>query len=192
MDDDPYLTEGPGLDFPDAPSIYNESLMHSMTSQYLVDSLPDNKRPEETKEGKVFITYDCSDEDDNFSQHAEPNNQVSVGIQTSNQHFGKMEKTLEYKRKEQERIESIDWALSGMFNEITTAKSKTTIGGRKISNQKDSKKEDGGNQVDEQQLEYALNLPILSQIECEYNADQLKRKIAGKDLIEDEKLQEFY
>lgn len=35
-------------------------------------------------------------------------------------------------------------------------------------------------------------MQILSQIECEYNVDQLKRKIAGKDAIEDERLSELY
>ena len=35
-------------------------------------------------------------------------------------------------------------------------------------------------------------MQILSQIECEYNVDQLKRKMAGKDAIEDERLTELY
>lgn len=35
-------------------------------------------------------------------------------------------------------------------------------------------------------------MQILSQIECEYNTDQLKRKLAGKDTIEDDRLTELY
>lgn len=52
--------------------------------------------------------------------------------------------------------------------------------------------ENGGNQVEERQIVQETAVQILSQIECEYNVDQLKRKIAGKDAIEDERLSELY
>lgn len=37
-----------------------------------------------------------------------------------------------------------------------------------------------------------MQIQILSQIECEYNVDQLKRKMSGKDAIEDDRLSELY
>lgn len=35
-------------------------------------------------------------------------------------------------------------------------------------------------------------MQILSQIECEYNADMLKKKMSGKDRIDDGRLIELY
>ena len=52
--------------------------------------------------------------------------------------------------------------------------------------------ENCGNQVEEAQIVQETAVQILSQIECEYNVDQLKRKMAGKDAIEDERLCELY
>lgn len=35
-------------------------------------------------------------------------------------------------------------------------------------------------------------MQILSQIECEYNVDQLKRKMVGKDAVVDDRCSELY
>ena len=55
-----------------------------------------------------------------------------MGIQTNEAHFRNVTKTDEYDRKRQERIESTDWALSPLFDDIVFAKEKKTIGGRKL------------------------------------------------------------
>ena len=52
--------------------------------------------------------------------------------------------------------------------------------------------ENCGNQVEEEQIIQETAVQILSQIECEYNVDQLKRKMAGKDTIEDDRLTDLY
>ena len=52
--------------------------------------------------------------------------------------------------------------------------------------------ENCGNQVEERQIIQETAVQILSQIECEYNVDQLKRKMAGKDNFEDERLTDLY
>lgn len=133
-------------------------------------------------------------DDDNFSVHsASAPNKVTVGIQTSEQHFRKVEKTQEFLRKQQERMESTDWALSSLFDDISFAKQKKTIGGRKLlAVIPEEKQENCGNQVEEKQIIQETVEQILSQIECEYNADQLKRKMQGKDTMEDERLFELY
>ena len=78
------------------------------------------------------MSFDLSD-DDNFSVHsAEMPNKVTVGIQTSEIHFKKVEKTQEFQLKQKEKIESTDWALSSLFDDISFAKQKKTIGGRKL------------------------------------------------------------
>ena len=61
-------------------------------------------------------------------------NKCDVGIQTNEAHFRKVEKTEEFARKKQERLESTDWALSSLFDDIAFAKEKKTIGGRKLVN----------------------------------------------------------
>mmetsp|Transcript_28915 Transcript_28915/g.38549 ORF Transcript_28915/g.38549 Transcript_28915/m.38549 type:complete len:82 (+) Transcript_28915:1613-1858(+) len=79
-------------------------------------------------------------------------NKVTVGIQTNDAHFRKIERTAEFERKKQEKMESTDWALSPLFDDIHFAKEKRTIGGRKLmtpaSTQTD-KFENCGNQVEE-------------------------------------------
>ena len=55
-----------------------------------------------------------------------------MGIQTNEAHFRNVTKTDEYQKRRQERIESTDWALSPLFDEIAFAKEKKTIGGRKL------------------------------------------------------------
>ena len=99
------------------------------------------------------MSFDLSD-DDNFSVHsASAPNKVTVGIQTSEQHFRKVEKTQEFLQKQQERIESTDWALSSLFDDISFAKQKKTIGGRKLLVQAPvEKQENCGNQVTETQI----------------------------------------
>ena len=52
--------------------------------------------------------------------------------------------------------------------------------------------ENGGNQVEEEQIIQETAVQILSQIECEYHVDQLKRKKSGKDTFEDDRLTELY
>ena len=56
--------------------------------------------------------------------------------------------------------------------------------------------ENCGNQVSETQIKQEMTKQTLSQIECEYNADQLKRKLQGKakgkHIMEDERLFELY
>ena len=59
-------------------------------------------------------------------------NKVTVGIQTNEAHFRKVVRTEEFARLQQEKMESTDWALSPIFDEIAFAKEKKSIGGRKI------------------------------------------------------------
>lgn len=78
------------------------------------------------------IEEEASDED-NFSEHScEMVNKVTVGIQTNEAHFRNVARTEEFARKKNERMESLDWALSPLFDEIEFAKEKKTIGGRKM------------------------------------------------------------
>lgn len=79
---------------------------------------------------------------------------VTVGIQTNEAHFRNVVKTEEYQRRRQERIESTDWALSPIFDDIAFAKEKTSIGGRRLMTSIGTQmtKEDGGNQVEEEQI----------------------------------------
>ena len=158
----------------------------------------DNPGAEESKEESKALSVideEPSDED-NFSVHScEAVNKVTVGIQTNEAHFRKVEKTEAFAKRRRERLESTDWPLSPIFDEIAFAKEKRSIGGRKlttsIGTQMD-RHENCGNQVEEQQIIQETAVQILSQIECEYNVDQLKRKMAGKDAIEDERLTDLY
>ena len=61
-----------------------------------------------------------------------------------------------------------------------------------IGTQMEPGEEDCGQQVEQAQIIQETAVQILSQIECEYNVDQLKRKMAGKDVIEDDRLSELY
>ena len=61
-----------------------------------------------------------------------------------------------------------------------------------IGTQMEPNEEDCGQQVEQAQIIQETAVQILSQIECEYNVDQLKRKMAGKDVIEDDRLSELY
>ena len=79
---------------------------------------------------------------------------------------------------------SIDWSLSPIFDEIHFAKEKKTIGGRKLMTTMSSaapRNENCGSQVDENQIILETSTSLLSQIECEYNVDQLKRRVQQGD-----------
>ena len=90
---------------------------------------------EESKQVQQLSTIleEPSDED-NFSVHSFEGavGKVTVGIQTNEAHFRNVVKTEEYQKKRQARIESTDWALSPIFDDIAFAKEKKTIGGRKL------------------------------------------------------------
>ena len=79
------------------------------------------------------ILEEASD-DDNFSVHSCEGavGKVTVGIQTNEAHFRKITKTDEYQKRRQTRMESTDWALSPIFDDIAFAKEKKSIGGRKL------------------------------------------------------------
>ena len=63
-------------------------------------------------------------DDDKFSVHSEPamKNRQTIGLQTSVQHFKKIEQTIEYQQRQQAKRESTDWALSPIFDEVSFAK----------------------------------------------------------------------
>ena len=95
--------------------------------------------PEESKDQLNNSYLETIDEEpsdeDNFSVHScEINNKVEVGIQTNEAHFRNVVRTPMYQQQRQEKIESTDWALSPIFDEILFAKEKKTIGGRKLMN----------------------------------------------------------
>lgn len=115
-------------------------------------------------------------------------NKVTIGIQTSSKHFKRVENTKEFKQMQHEKKESIDWAQSSLFHDICFEKKK------RKGNQNDSgtQHEDGGNQVSFEEILLVSDKQILSQIECEYNTDQLKRKIVRMDDLEDNRLLELY
>ena len=74
-------------------------------------------------------------DDDNFSIHsASTPNRMIFGIQTSEKHFNKIKKTPEFQLQKQQRIESIDWALSSLFDDISFAKQNKSIRSRKTAN----------------------------------------------------------
>ncbi len=105
--------------------------------------------PEEESKALTVIQEEQSDED-NFSVHPCEGviNKVTVGIQTNEAHFRNVERSKEYEKKRQEKLESIDWALSPIFDEIHFAKEKKTIGGRKLMTSiatQVERFEDGGN-----------------------------------------------
>ena len=54
------------------------------------------------------------------------------------------------------------------------------------------KQENCGNQVEQKQIVQETCIQILSQIECEYNVDQLKRKTHGTDSSEHARIAELY
>lgn len=54
------------------------------------------------------------------------------------------------------------------------------------------KHENCGNQVEQKQIVQETCIQILSQIECEYNVDQLKRKTHGTDVSEHARITELY
>ena len=141
------------------------------------------------------IDEEVSD-DDNFSFHeGYAPNKVTVGIQTSEIHFRKVGKSSAFQKAQKERQESTDWTLSPLYDDIQFTKSKKTIGGRKLTastgTQMD-KNENCGNQVEQKQILQETCIQILSQIECEYNVDQLKRKHQGTDASEHARLAELY
>ena len=115
--------------------------------------------PEETKEESKqvqqlsTILEEPSDED-NFSVHSFEGavGKVTVGIQTNEAHFRNVVKTEEYQKKRQARIESTDWALSPIFDDIAFAKEKKSIGGRKLMTSIGTQmtNENCGNQVEEE------------------------------------------
>jgi len=132
---------------------------------------------EESKE-EVYrrLAVDEESDEDNFSVTVCQGtvNRVDVGIQTNEAHFRKVERSEEFARRQQERLESMDWALSPIFDDIAFAKEKKTIGGRKVMHSLASQVErfeNCGNQVEEKQILIETALQILSQIECEYNVD---------------------
>jgi hypothetical protein len=55
-----------------------------------------------------------------------------VGIQTNEAHFRKVTQTEEFLQTKREKMESLDWTFSPIFDEIHFAKEKKTIGGRKL------------------------------------------------------------
>ena len=66
-----------------------------------------------------------------------------------------MERTEDFQRRKQEKMESTDWALSSLFDDIAFAKEKKTIGGRKLVSSIGTQMErfeNGGNQVEEKQI----------------------------------------
>ena len=131
----------------------------------------DDQEPEECKfeeeqpEYLETIEEEPSDED-NFSTHSnEANNKVTVGIQTNEAHFRNVGRTDTFKKAMQEKMESIDWSLSPIFDEIQFAKEKKTIGGRKLMasiGTQMEKNENCGNQVEEKQILQETSVQILS------------------------------
>ena len=89
--------------------------------------------PEEESKEHLLATVEEASDEDNFSVHSCDGtlNRVTVGIQTNEAHFRRIERTAEFARRRQERLESTDWALSPIFDEIVFAKEKRSIGGRK-------------------------------------------------------------
>ena len=105
---------------------------HEMSIQ--CDKIGEERKFEESKITSLAAIDEEPSDEDNFSLHSVEGavNKVTVGIQTNDAHFRKIEKTAEFLRKRQQRLESTDWALSPIFDDIHFAKQKKTIGGRKI------------------------------------------------------------
>ena len=111
-----------------------DDVFHTNEMSIQCDNPEEESKIEETKQALSTIGEEPSDED-NFSVHSnDAMNKCDVGIQTNEAHFRKVEKTEEFARKKQERLESTDWALSSLFDDIAFAKEKKTIGGRKLVN----------------------------------------------------------
>ena len=118
-----------------------------------------------------------------MSTHRQDTNKVSIGLQTNALHFTEIENSVEFQLLMQERMDSQDWALSCLYDDVAFAK---------VKHQLRQRVEHCGNQVDAELIEHETSLQILSDIECDYNADMLKKKLSGKDRIDDGRLLELY
>lgn len=93
-----------------------------------------------------------------------------AGIQTSQMHFNRIESTDAYQSAAEEKAFSTDWQLSSLYDDLQFKKDQN-------KNQIfPEQTEDCGMQVEERQIQQETHVQILSQIECEYNAEMLKRK----------------
>ena len=127
----------------------------------------------EFEESKALISHygeDSEEEADLYvnSPGLKPNMR-DANIQTSNLHFKRLESTDAYQSAAEEKAFSTDWQLSSLYDELEFKKEQK----QKIF---PDQTEDCGMQVEEQQIQQEVHVQILSQIECEYNAEMLKRK----------------
>ena len=109
----------------------HDDLFHTNEMSVQCDN-PEEESKEQQRHLDV-IQEEPSDEE-NFSVHScEAVNKVTVGIQTNDAHFRNIERTEAFQKRKQERMDSVDWALSPLFDEIQFAKEKKSIGGRKLA-----------------------------------------------------------
>jgi len=93
-----------------------------------------------------MIDFEISDDEifEEFPSHKL--NMRTIGLQTSEIHFGKVQRTEEFRSRQTERDYSTDWVYSGIYGDLFGVKE------LKPTNPYTVQVEDCGNQVEEKQI----------------------------------------